>query len=201
MRSVSLHRRQQPAEEFSSALGAIGKARRDAGAPGAARNARAHPAEIAEKGLNNFGRIPDWDAITISVSPHLSQHAGRTIAALAAAQNVEAVDCVCDYLIADRCATRVLVSSIGEADIRTLIRAPDICVGSDGNCVAPTGITGQGMPHPRFYGTFPRIIGHYVRELGLLSLPAAIHKMAGAPARRWVSTGAASCAPATPPTS
>jgi N-acyl-D-amino-acid deacylase len=140
-------------------------------------------AEIAEKGLNNFGRIPDWDAITISVSPHLSQHAGRTIAALAAAQNVEAVDCVCDYLIADRCATRVLVSSIGEADIRTLIRAPDICVGSDGNCVAPTGITGQGMPHPRFYGTFPRIIGHYVRELGLLSLPAAIHKMAGAPAR------------------
>jgi len=62
----------------------------------------------------------------------------------------------------------VLVSSIGEADIQTLIRSPHVCVGSDGNCVAPYGITGQGMPHPRFYGTFPRILGHYVRDLGLV---------------------------------
>ena len=48
-----------------------------------------------------------------------------------------------------------------------------VCVGSDGNCVAPYGITGQGKPHPRFYGTFPRIIGHYVRELGLAPAAAA----------------------------
>jgi N-acyl-D-amino-acid deacylase len=49
--------------------------------------------------------------------------------------------------------------------------------------VAPYGITGQGRPHPRFYGTFPRILGHYVRDLKLLSLPAAIAKMTGTPAR------------------
>jgi N-acyl-D-aspartate/D-glutamate deacylase len=139
--------------------------------------------EIEARGLNNFGRIPDWDAIRISVSPHQPQFAGRTIAALARERGAEPVDCVCDYLIADRCATRVLVSSIGEADIRTLVQSPEVCVGSDGNCVAPYGVTGQGKPHPRFYGTFPRIIGHYVRELGLLPLEAAIHKMTGAPAR------------------
>jgi N-acyl-D-aspartate/D-glutamate deacylase len=139
--------------------------------------------EIAATGLNNFGRIPGWDAIRISVSPHQSHYAGRTIADIAAERGSEAVDCVCDYLIADRCATRVLVSSIGEEDVRTLIRSPSVCVGSDGNCVAPYGVTGQGKPHPRFYGTFPRILGHYVRELGILPLSLAVHKMTGAPAR------------------
>ncbi|HUZ73740.1 MAG TPA: D-aminoacylase [Stellaceae bacterium] len=140
-------------------------------------------AAIAADGLNNFGRIPDWNAIRISVSPHQPQFAGRTIADIAGERGADAVDCVCDYLIADRCATRVLVTSIGEDDVRALIRSPQVCVGSDGNCVAPYGVTGQGKPHPRFYGTFPRIIGHYVRELGLIPLELAVHKMTGAPAR------------------
>ncbi|HVB16864.1 MAG TPA: amidohydrolase family protein, partial [Stellaceae bacterium] len=140
-------------------------------------------ATIAADGLNNFGRIPDWDAIRISVSPHLPHCAGRTLAEIARERGAEAVDALCDYLIADRGATRVLVASIGEDDIQTLIRAPEVCVGSDGNCVAPYGVTGQGKPHPRFYGTFPRILGHYVRELGIVPLPTAIHKMTGAPAR------------------
>src|SRR5262249_41954583 len=53
---------------------------------------------------------------------------------------------------------------------------------SDGNCVATYGIVSQGMPHPRFYGTFPRVIGHYAGELALLSLERAVHKMTGATA-------------------
>ena len=76
------------------------------------------------------------------------------------------IDRVCDYLIEDKGATRVLVTSISEDDIRDIVRSPTALVGSDGNCVATYGTVSQGMPHPRFYGTFPRIIGHYVRELG-----------------------------------
>ena len=139
--------------------------------------------EIAAEGLNNFGRIKDWSAIRISVSPHQSQFAGRTIAELAQARGIDGLDCICDYLIADRCATRVLVDSIAENDIQTLIKSPMVCVGSDGNCVAPYGVTSQGRPHPRFYGTFPRILGHYCEELHLIDLPLAIHKMTGASAR------------------
>jgi N-acyl-D-aspartate/D-glutamate deacylase len=139
--------------------------------------------EIAQQGLNNFGRIKDWSAIRISVSPNQSQFAGRTIAEIAAERGIEGLDCVCDYLIADKFATRVLVDSISEDDIQTMIKSPMVCVGSDGNCVAPHGITGQGMPHPRFYGTFPRIIGHYCQELHLIDLPRAIWKMTGASAR------------------
>ena len=68
---------------------------------------------------------------------------------------------------------------MSEDDVRTILADPLVMVGSDGPCVAPYGITGQGKPHPRLYGTFPRVLGHYARDLGLLGLPQAIHKMTG----------------------
>ena len=140
-------------------------------------------ADIARDGLNNWGRIPSWDRVQISISPHLPQRAGRTIAALAALRAADPIDTLCDYLIEDKGATRVLVTAISEDDIRTLVASPLALVGSDGNCVAPYGIVGQGMPHPRFYGTFPRILSRYVREQSVLPLELAVHKMTGATAR------------------
>jgi len=140
-------------------------------------------ADIARNGLNNWGRIPSWDCVQISISPHLPQHAGRTIASLAAERGADPVDALCDFLTEDRGATRVLVTSISEDDIRTLVASPLALVGSDGNCVAPYGTVSQGMPHPRFYGTFPRIISRYVRDEHALPLELAIHKMTGATAR------------------
>jgi N-acyl-D-amino-acid deacylase len=139
--------------------------------------------EIAESGLNNWGRIPNWDCVQISISPSRPETAGRTIAQLAAASGADPIDQLCDHLIADNGATRVLITSISEDDIRTIVRSPTALVGSDGNCVATYGTVSQGMPHPRFYGTFPRIIGHYVRDEGLLPLETAIHKMTGATAK------------------
>ena len=137
--------------------------------------------EIEREGLNNWGRIPSWDCVQISISPHLPQHAGETIARLAAGRGQDPVDVVCDYLIEDKGATRVLITSIAEEDIREIVRSPAL-VGSDGNCVADYGVTSQGMPHPRFYGTFPRIIGRYVHEQHLLPLEPAVQKMTGATA-------------------
>jgi N-acyl-D-aspartate/D-glutamate deacylase len=139
--------------------------------------------DIARDGLNNWGRLPSWDCVQISISPHLPQHAGRTIGALASERGEDPIDTIADYLIADKGATRVLVTSIAEDDIRTIVRSPLALVGSDGNCVATYGTVSQGMPHPRFYGTFPRIIGHYAGELGLIPLELAVHKMTGATAR------------------
>jgi N-acyl-D-aspartate/D-glutamate deacylase len=140
-------------------------------------------ADIARDGLNNWGRIPSWDCVRISISPNLPQHAGRTIGALAAERSEDPIDTVADYLVADKGATRVLMTSISEDDIRDIVRSPFALVGSDGNCVATYGTVSQGMPHPRFYGTFPRIIGHYVDELGVIPLELAVHKMTGATAR------------------
>jgi N-acyl-D-amino-acid deacylase len=138
--------------------------------------------EIERDGLNNWGRIPSWDAVQVSISPHLQQHAGETFGRLAAARGRDPIDVVCDYLIEDKGATRVLITSIADDDIREIVRSPTALVGSDGNCVADYGVTSQGMPHPRFYGTFPRIIGQYVGEHRLLSLESAVRKMTGATA-------------------
>jgi N-acyl-D-aspartate/D-glutamate deacylase len=133
--------------------------------------------------LNNWGRIPSWDCVQISISPHLPQFAGRTILALANERQQDPVDMLCDYLVEDQGATRVLVTSISEDDIEHIVASRLALVGSDGNCVAPYGQVGKGMPHPRFYGTFPRVLHHYVRERQALPLELAIHKMTGATAR------------------
>jgi N-acyl-D-aspartate/D-glutamate deacylase len=139
--------------------------------------------DIARDGLNNWGRIPSWDCVQISISPNLPKYQGCTIGALAQEQGRDPVDTLCQYLLDDKGATRVLVTSISEDDIADIVRSPTALIGSDGNCVATTGTVSQGMPHPRFYGTFPRIIDHYVRENTVLPLSAAIHKMTGATAR------------------
>jgi len=139
--------------------------------------------EIRDHGLNNWGRIPSWEAVQISISPQLPDTAGRTVAALASTRGCDPIDQICEHLIADRGATRVLITSICEDDIRTIVGSPIALVGSDGNCVATYGTVSQGMPHPRFYGTFPRIIGYYVHDERLLSLEQAIYKMSGGPAK------------------
>ena len=68
-------------------------------------------------------------------------------------------------------------------DVQDFVRSTDVMVGSDGNSVAPEGTTGQGRPHPRFYGTFAKVLGHYSRDLGLLPLHSAVYKMTGASAK------------------
>ena len=135
--------------------------------------------DIDAAGLNNFGRIASWDDVRIAISPHQPQYAGQTIGAIARSRGCDPLDAVCDYIMADRGHTRIVVTSMSEDDVQAILRSPSVLVGSDGTSLAPYGVTGQGKPHPRFYGTFARVLGHYVRELGILSLPQAIYKMTG----------------------
>jgi len=152
--------------------------------------------DIERNGFNNWGRLPSWDCVQLGWSPTLGEHEGKTILAIAKERGQDPLDAACDALVADRGATRVIIFSISEDDVRLLVASQLALTGSDGNCVACHGITHQGKPHPRFYGTFPRIIDHYVRELKLLPLERAIHKMTGACAtalnlagRGWLKEG------------
>jgi dihydroorotase/N-acyl-D-amino-acid deacylase len=67
-----------------------------------------------------------------------------------------------------------------EEDVQRIMRHPQTMIASDGRLSQP----GEGKPHPRAYGTFPRVLGRYSRELQLLTLEQAVHKMTGQPARR-----------------
>jgi N-acyl-D-amino-acid deacylase len=139
--------------------------------------------DIARHGLTNFGRIPSWDVVRIAISPEMPDNAGRTLGDVARGRGVDPVDAVADYLVADRGATRILITSMADADVHEIARTPWVTVGSDGNALATSGVTGQGKPHPRFYGTHARILGPYVRDLRLLTLEHAIAKMTGTAAR------------------
>ena len=88
-----------------------------------------------------------------------------------------------DYIVEDHGQTRVLVGSISEDDVKDFVRSENVMIGSDGNSVAPYGTTGQGKPHPRFYGTFAKVLGQYSRDEELLPLHKALWKMTGASAR------------------
>jgi N-acyl-D-aspartate/D-glutamate deacylase len=71
-----------------------------------------------------------------------------------------------------------------EEDVALALQQPWTTIGSDGSGLAPTGILARSHPHPRSYGTFTRVLGHYVRERRVLTLPQAIHKMTGLSAER-----------------
>lgn len=74
----------------------------------------------------------------------------------------------------------MIFHAMDEADVRRIMQHPKTMVASDGRL----SILGAGFPHPRAFGTFPRVLGHYVREEGVLSLEQAIHKMSYLPAQR-----------------
>jgi N-acyl-D-amino-acid deacylase len=139
--------------------------------------------DITRNGLTNFGRIPSWDVVRLAVSPHLSDHAGRTLGDVARSRAVDPFDAVCDFLVADRGETRILITSMAEPDVREITRTPWVLAGSDANALAVSGVTGQGKPHPRSYGTHARLLGPCVRDLKLFTLEAAVHKTTGGAAR------------------
>ena len=66
-----------------------------------------------------------------------------------------------------------------EGDIRYFLGHPQAMIGSDGNAISPTGSQSNKQIHPRFYATYPRILGRYVREQSLMSLETAVQKMSG----------------------
>jgi N-acyl-D-amino-acid deacylase len=135
--------------------------------------------DIDRDGLTNFGRVESWDAVRIAISPSQPEISGRKMGVMASERSGDPLQTACDILVADKGHTRIVVTSMAEEDVQDILRSPMVMVGSDGNSLATYGVTSQGSPHPRFYGTFPRVLGRYVRELGILPLPLAIYKMTG----------------------
>ncbi|MBD3205603.1 amidohydrolase family protein, partial [Candidatus Bathyarchaeota archaeon] len=91
---------------------------------------------------------------------------------------------VCDLLIMEDAQVPSVMFGMNEEDVEWVMKSPLGMVGSDGSAISPEGVLGRGKPHPRLYGTFPRVLGYYVREKGVISLQEAIRKMTGAPSLR-----------------
>ena len=119
-----------------------------------------------------------WDLIRVASAPNSPHAQGHTIADLAAARQVDPVDYACQLLTAERGDVTILSHSMHEDDVRRVLASPLAMLCSD-------GVPKPGRPHPRWAGSFTRMLGHYVRDVGLLDLSQAVHKMTGMPARRF----------------
>ena len=133
---------------------------------------------------NEWHEIPGPEAILISVvqNPKLLPLQGKTIAEIAKLWNKDPFDTIFDFLIEDNAATDVAVFGMSEPDVRLALQQPWVSVCNDSQGTATDGLLGQEHPHPRAYGTFPRILRKYVREDGALTLPDAIRKFSALPA-------------------
>jgi N-acyl-D-amino-acid deacylase len=106
---------------------------------------------------------------------------GRNIADLARAEGCEPVDLFLDLLRDEGGGIEVVIAAIGEDDIRRVMRNPSVAVASDGWTLSPEA---GGTPHPRSYGTFARVLGHYSRDESVIPIEEAVRKMTSLPARR-----------------
>jgi N-acyl-D-amino-acid deacylase len=129
-----------------------------------------------------------WDDVLVTnvQNPALKDAEGETIAALAArdGEDRDPATLLLDLVRDDENRTSHVNFGMDETDVRTVMEHPLTMVGSDGSSLTPEGPLGEGVPHPRSYGTFPRVLGHYARDEGVLSLEEAVYKMTGLPAAR-----------------
>jgi dihydroorotase/N-acyl-D-amino-acid deacylase len=152
-RGVAVHADQYPYTAASTVLAAVFRDGRFDGGIGALE-----PGDVV---IASAARHPEWE--------------GRTVAAIAATLGCGA-EAAAERVLRDEPEATVVVHCMREDDVQTVLRHPTTMIGSDG---LPTL---EGKPHPRLYGTFARVLGRYARELGVLSLADAVHRMTGLPA-------------------
>ena len=127
-----------------------------------------------------------WHTIIVSWVPTAAHKSweGQTIEQIGASLGLAGEETVAHVLDTLGGAAHMVYFQLDEADVRRVLAHPLGMIGSDGSVAAPYGPLSEGKPHPRSYGTHPRVLGRYVRELGLLTWEEAIRKMTSAPAQR-----------------
>ena len=125
-----------------------------------------------------------WEDIMVASAAARPDAQGRRLSQIAAAWSRDPVDAAFDLLTAEEGRGSIILFQLDEGDLRRALVHPQVMIGSDGSSLAVTGEMSGGVPHPRSYGTFPRVLGRYARDEGLLTLEQAVHKMTGMPAAR-----------------
>jgi N-acyl-D-amino-acid deacylase len=126
--------------------------------------------------------LGSWDAVQVTgvAAASLAWAVGRRLGELAAERSVEPYALLLDIMTTDRAATRMVGFGMSEENVARKLAHPLAMVCSDGGAVSRA----DGSPHPRNYGTFPRVLGRYCRELNVLPVEVAIRKMTSMPADR-----------------
>ena len=134
---------------------------------------------------NEWQEIPGPDAIMIGAveNPELLPMQGKRLSEIAKQWNKDPMDALFDFLVQDP-STGVAVFAMSQSDVTLALQQPWVAIDNDSEGTSPEGLLGQAHPHPRAYGTFPRILAKYVREEKVLTLEDAIRKFSALPAQR-----------------
>jgi N-acyl-D-amino-acid deacylase len=135
-----------------------------------------------EEGNAGLG-VVEWHNIVVVSAPGHAEWEGRSLAELADEFEMAPPEAARRVVDAEGYAAIAVIKSMNEDDVRTVMAHPTTMIGSDG--IPTLG----GKPHPRLYGTFARVLGHYVRDERVLSLEEAIHRMTGMAAAKFGLSG------------
>jgi dihydroorotase/N-acyl-D-amino-acid deacylase len=158
---------------------------------------RLHDPDIRARIKSELGSDhPDWENLYFDsggasgvmvasvVNKDLKQYTGMTVAQIAAAQKKDPVDALFDFILADKGQTGALYFIASEDDLQTGLKQPWTSIGLDASEMPLDGPLYEPHAHPRTFGSMPRFLGHYVRDLHLLPLEQAIRKITSLPAQR-----------------
>ncbi len=141
---------------------------------------------MKQAAIEKINMLGDWSAVMItSVNRAENQdYVGRRVSEIVARSGQDPFEFVRELLIAENGSVGMVGFGMSEEEIGSVLTHPLVMVASDGGAAADYGPLSETTPHPRYYGTFPRVLGKYCREDRLFDLPTAVHKMTGMPARR-----------------
>jgi N-acyl-D-amino-acid deacylase len=142
--------------------------------------------KIKAYAISRGERIGGWDRVMISYckSDENKKWEGKTIQDCAGELGVQEFTFIKDLLINERLSAGIVGFAMDEDNLKKVLSHPLVMVGSDGSTAAPDGKLASGKPHPRYYGTFARVLGKYCREEECFDLPTAVKKMTTMPAEK-----------------
>jgi N-acyl-D-amino-acid deacylase len=132
-------------------------------------------------------KLGSWDKILISsvITPKNKKVEGKTVLEAAGEAGKPPYEFMRDLLIDEEARVTMITFIASEDNLKRILAHPLVVIGADGEAIAPYGILGKGKPHPRLYGTFPRVLGKYARDEKIFSLAKGIQKMTSITAKKF----------------
>jgi N-acyl-D-amino-acid deacylase len=185
---VDVHFDRYPYVAYATGLTNLFPAAARAGGSGALLERLADPSTgpaLEQAARDKVALLGDWNRVQISGTGEATAWAGgRRLGELAAERGIDPYELTVTLLRSDDGGTGMIGFGMSEENTTRFLAHPLGMICSDGGAFAPYGPLSVGSPHPRAYGSFPRVLGYYVREAGALPLARAVHKMTGMPAAK-----------------
>ncbi|MCX8168741.1 MAG: D-aminoacylase [Candidatus Methanomethylicia archaeon] len=140
--------------------------------------------ETKTEGWENLANLCGWDRIVVASCEKNRHYEGLSISEIAKINGKDPYDQAFDLIVEEEGRVQIILHMMREEDMLQAMKSPYTMVGTDGSSIAPYEPLGRGKPHPRNYGTFPRIIGRYARDMKVITIEEAIRKMTSIPANK-----------------